>query len=93
VILLRPGTPDDVPRVAAIWSAGWRDGHLGGVPGELVAARTPGYFQKRAAERVGDTTVAIVDGLVAGFIMVHVMRSSRSTSPRSTAAAVSHTRS
>lgn len=69
-VILRPGTPDDAPYVAEIWCAGWRDGHLGGVPEELVAARTPDSFQRRAAERVRDTTVAIVDGVVVGFVMV-----------------------
>jgi ribosomal protein S18 acetylase RimI-like enzyme len=70
LILLRPATADDAPDVAVIWCAGWRDGHLGGVPDQLVAARTPESFHRRAAERVRDTTVATVDGSVAGFIMV-----------------------
>jgi len=70
LILLRPATADDAPDVAVIWCAGWRDGHLGGVPAELIAARTPESFNRRAAERVGDTTVATIDGSVAGFIMV-----------------------
>lgn len=69
-VLLRPATASDAPEVAAIWCSGWRDGHLGGVPDELVAVRTPESFQKRAADRVGDTTVAAIDGSVAGFIMV-----------------------
>lgn len=69
-ILLRPGTVEDAPRVAEIWYAGWLDGHLGGVSEELVAARTAASFQKRAVERVRDTTVATAGGSVAGFIMV-----------------------
>jgi NAD(P)-dependent dehydrogenase (short-subunit alcohol dehydrogenase family)/predicted GNAT family acetyltransferase len=40
------------------------------VPQELVAARTPEYFHKRAAERVSDTTVAVADQEIAGFIVV-----------------------
>lgn len=28
IVVLRPGTPDDAPHVAAIWCAGWRDGPL-----------------------------------------------------------------
>jgi GNAT superfamily N-acetyltransferase len=67
---VRPATDGDAPAVADIWLAGWRDGHLGHVPDELVAARTPASFGRRAAERVGDTTVATVDGAVAGFVMV-----------------------
>jgi GNAT superfamily N-acetyltransferase len=60
----------DAPSVAGIWHRGWQDGHLGHVPDELVAIRTAESFRIRAAERVGETTVAVVDGEVAGFIMV-----------------------
>jgi GNAT superfamily N-acetyltransferase len=67
---LRPGRTDDAAAVAAIWESGWRDGHLGNVPDELVALRTPESFRTRAAERVADTTVADVDGALAGFVMV-----------------------
>jgi len=56
--------------VAEIWRVGWRDGHLGHVPEELVAARTDESFGARAAARIGDTTVALVGGEVAGFVMV-----------------------
>lgn len=56
--------------VADIWHLGWQDGHLGFVPQALVGARTEDSFRSRAAERIGDTTVAIVDGAVAGFVMV-----------------------
>jgi GNAT superfamily N-acetyltransferase len=56
--------------VAAIWYRGWRQGHLGNVPDALARARTERTFWTRAAQRVADTTVADVDGRVAGFIMV-----------------------
>jgi len=69
-IVLRPATPEDSPEVAEIWCNGWRDGHLGGVPDELVAVRTPASFRSRAANRVADTTVATVNGAIAGFTMV-----------------------
>lgn len=59
-----------MPAVAAIWYHGWRDAHLGNVPDELLAVRTKESFWERAAKRVADTTVADVDGAVAGFIMV-----------------------
>ena len=68
---LRTATPEDAPAVAAIWFAGWRDGHLGNVPDELVAVRTEASFHERAPQRTADTTVAMVDGEVAGFTMVH----------------------
>ncbi|TDD29798.1 GNAT family N-acetyltransferase [Kribbella turkmenica] len=66
----RPAVPADAEAVAAIWYAGWGDGHLGHVPDELVAIRTKESFWTRAAERVGDTTVAVVGDEVAGFVMV-----------------------
>ena len=68
--VVRPGTPDDAAAVAAIWRDGWRDGHLGLVPDALVAVRTDESFSTRAAQRVDDTTVAVVDTEVAGFVMV-----------------------
>jgi GNAT superfamily N-acetyltransferase len=70
MVELRPATPDDAAAIAAIWSAGWRDGHLGNVPDELVAVRTPESFADRAPRRIADTTVAVLDGRVVGFTMV-----------------------
>lgn len=67
---LRSATLEDAGAVAEIWHLGWQDGHLGSVPQELVEARTEESFVARASERVGDTTVATVDGAVAGFVMV-----------------------
>ncbi|HKA70038.1 MAG TPA: GNAT family N-acetyltransferase [Actinomycetes bacterium] len=67
---IRPARLDDAPAVARIWYDGWRDGHLGQVPDDLVAVRTEESFGVRAAQRVGDTTVAVIDGAVAGFVMV-----------------------
>jgi GNAT superfamily N-acetyltransferase len=67
---LRPATPEDADAVAEIWRLGWRDGHEGLVPQELVEARTDETFRTRAADRVEDTTVAVVDGAIAGFVMV-----------------------
>ncbi|MGX6604736.1 GNAT family N-acetyltransferase [Micromonosporaceae bacterium Da 78-11] len=67
---LRPARPGDAAAVAAVWAQGWRDGHVGNVPDALVAARIPESFRTRAADRIADTTVAEVDGEVAGFVMV-----------------------
>ena len=69
-VALRPASADDAAAIASIWHAGWRDGHLGHVPDALVAARTTESFHVRAAQRVGDTAVAVVGGEVAGFVMV-----------------------
>lgn len=67
---LRPATVQDVETVAAIWHSGWRDGHVGHVPAELVAVRTPESFRTRAAAGVAGTVVAMVGDTVAGFVMV-----------------------
>ena len=67
---LRLGRPEDAGAVAEIWRVGWRDGHLGFVPDELVAARDEASFRHARDRAVADTTVAVVDGQVAGFVMV-----------------------
>jgi GNAT superfamily N-acetyltransferase len=69
-VAIRAATPDDAAVVAEIWRSGWHDGHIGNVPDELVAVRTDESFDARAAERVADTTVAVVGDKVAGFVMV-----------------------
>jgi hypothetical protein len=68
--VLRQARSDDVVAVAAIWREGWADGHMGHVPTALVAIRTPESFVTRATDRRADTTVAEVDGEIAGFVMV-----------------------
>lgn len=70
-MVLRPATSADVASVAGIWLDGWRDGHLGHVPPSLVAIRTASSFLARALAQVSFTTVASVDGTIAGFVMVH----------------------
>src|SRR6476661_6195321 len=55
---------------AALWPRGWHDAHAGHVPDGLTAARTLPAFGERSAAAVGVTTVAVVDGEVAGFVMV-----------------------
>lgn len=70
VTTLRPGTADDAAAVADLWHAAWHDGHAGHVPDGLTAARTLAGFRERTPARVGDTTVAEVDGVLAGFVMV-----------------------
>jgi GNAT superfamily N-acetyltransferase len=68
--VLRPAEPQDATAIAEIWWRGWQDGHLGHVPDELVLVRTEESFRQRATERVGEITVAVVDGEVAGFVLV-----------------------
>jgi ribosomal protein S18 acetylase RimI-like enzyme len=72
--ILRPATPDDVDAIAAVFHEGWHDAHPGRVPDGLTERRTPEAFYARVAQRVAETdetTVAEVDGTVAGFVMVH----------------------
>ncbi|MFI7667461.1 GNAT family N-acetyltransferase [Nocardia sp. NPDC049526] len=66
---LRPARPEDAEPIATIWYEGWRDAHLGNVPNELIAVRPQESFGVRAAQRIDDTTVAIIDNEVAGFVM------------------------
>lgn len=69
-VRLRSAGPDDAVTVAEIWRTGWRDAHLGKVPAELVAARHDDSFRTRAMEHVPETTVAMVNAELAGFLMV-----------------------
>jgi ribosomal protein S18 acetylase RimI-like enzyme len=70
---LRPATTEDVDAVAAVFHQGWHDVHPGRVPVGLTERRTPEAFHQRVSQRIAqtdETTVAEVDGTVAGFIMV-----------------------
>jgi GNAT superfamily N-acetyltransferase len=69
-VTLRGALPEDAPTIAEIWHLGWRDGHLGHVSQELIEARHEDSFRTRAARRVNDTTLAVVQGQIAGFVMV-----------------------
>ena len=69
-VTVRPAVASDAASIGTIWWTGWRDGHVGNVPDALVALRTEESFARRAQDRVGDATVAVVGGEVAGFVMV-----------------------
>src|SRR5919112_2682064 len=69
-VTLRAALPQDAPTIAEIWYLGWRDGHLGHVSQQLIEARHEDSFRRRAAKRVNDTTLAVVKGQIAGFVMV-----------------------
>jgi GNAT superfamily N-acetyltransferase len=71
--ILRPATTDDVEAITDLFHRGWHDAHPGRVPDGLTERRTPDAFRDRVARRVAETdetTVAEVDGTIAGFIMV-----------------------
>jgi GNAT superfamily N-acetyltransferase len=67
---LRPARAEDMAGVADIWHRGWHVAHAGHVPDGLTAARTLEAFHERTPGRIADTTVAEVEGLVVGFIMI-----------------------
>ena len=69
-VAIRPAESRDAEAIAEIWHLGWHDAHDGHVPPELVEIRTEASFFDRAPRRIADTTVATVDGDVAGFVMV-----------------------
>ena len=69
--ILRPATTDDVEAIAALFHEGWHDVHPGRVPDGLTERRTPEAFLERVTRRVAETdetTVADVDGAIAGFV-------------------------
>jgi ribosomal protein S18 acetylase RimI-like enzyme len=71
--ILRPATADDVDALVAVFHEGWHEVHPGHVPDGLTERRTPEAFHDRVSARIAETdetTVAEVDGTVAGFIMV-----------------------
>ena len=71
--ILRPATADDAEAVAVLFHQGWHDAHPGRVPAGLTERRTLDAFRDRVSRRIAETdetTVAEVDGVVAGFIMV-----------------------
>jgi ribosomal protein S18 acetylase RimI-like enzyme len=68
---LRPAVPEDGEAIAAVWHAGWADGHLGHVPDALAAHRGLDDFRRRVPERIPQTTLAVVGGRVVGFVMLH----------------------
>jgi len=71
--ILRPATADDVDAITALFHEGWHEVHPGRVPDGLTERRTPEAFRDRVAQRVAETdetTVAEVDGAIAGFIMI-----------------------
>ena len=70
-VLLRPATEADVEAIALLWHEGWPDGHEGNVPEELSQHRDLAQFVDRARRALAATTVAIVDGALAGFVTVH----------------------
>ncbi len=70
-ICLRSAVDEDVDDLAPIWLQGWRDGHLGHVPDELLLHRTEESFRHRLPTRIPSTTVALRHRRPVGFVIVH----------------------
>jgi GNAT superfamily N-acetyltransferase len=71
--VLRPATTDDVDALSELFHRGWHDAHPGHVPDGLTERRTLDAFRDRVATRItetDDTTVAELDGRLAGFVMI-----------------------
>ena len=67
--VLRPAEPDDADAIVTVWYSGWREAHLGHVPDALLAHRSPAHFHERIPAIVPTTTVATVNGEVAGLVV------------------------
>jgi ribosomal protein S18 acetylase RimI-like enzyme len=68
-IELRAATPADVDAIATLWCAGWVDAHQGRVPESLLEHRNLDSFRGQVPFRLDTTTIATVDGRLAGFVM------------------------
>lgn len=67
----RPMQPEDIPAAAALWHEGWTAGHAAIVPEELARLRTRESFAERLARNLPYARVALLDGEIAGFTILH----------------------
>ena len=63
-------TAADIPAIAALWHAGWHQGHAAFAPAALVASRKPSEFEDRVTARLEQTVLAREGGVLAGFYML-----------------------
>lgn len=68
--VVRPAIADDLPDVVRIWHEGWLDAHVGHVPEGLLPHRRQEHFVQLAQTRRSAMWVAIVDDVIAGFVVV-----------------------
>lgn len=69
-VTLREATAADAARIAQVWEAAWRDGHVGNIPDELLVHRTMRSFVDRTGAMLDRTVVAEADGEVVGFVTI-----------------------
>lgn len=66
----RAATTEDCEALAQMWHQGWHQGHAAHVPAKLVATRKRAEFDARVRAHLAETTVAEIDGQLAGFYMI-----------------------
>ena len=69
---IRPATPADTARIAEVWEAAWRDGHVGHIPDELLVHRRSESLISRSAAMIDRTWVGVVAGTIVGFVTLKV---------------------
>jgi GNAT superfamily N-acetyltransferase len=67
---IKPATPADISKIAALWHVGWMQGHADIAPPALTALRTESEFLSWTKAHLDQTHVAWIDGQVAGFFMI-----------------------
>ena len=66
-LTVRDAAPHEIDALAALWHAGWRDGHLAVVPPALAALRTLENFAERLAASLADVRAIGPAGAPLGF--------------------------
>ncbi len=67
---IEPATAADIPAIAALWHAGWHQGHGAVAPAALVALRVPAEFTARSEAWLDRTYVARGPNGLMGFYML-----------------------
>lgn len=65
--MFRAATAADIPAIAAMWHAGWHDGHAAYAPSALTVQRTPDSFTIRTTAHLSQT---IVNGDITAMAMI-----------------------
>ena len=68
--VIRAAAGDDLHDVVRIWHEGWVDAHVGHVPDALLPHRQHAHFMQLAQTRLDTMWVAVVDDVIAGFVVV-----------------------
>lgn len=69
-IVLRAANNADIEAIAQVWHEAWGDGHTGNVPARLHAYRKLEHFRERVPQRITNTTVAVIETRIIGFVTV-----------------------